>query len=115
MLLQYYSIWMDTHAFIDRYLDCGELEMHGKMRYGPDPNEAFVGSPYRSDGFGCYAPVIQNALEKLFREKRKRLSGKKHHGQFSETLCSKYVAKGTPDLVGPASIWFRSRTGWNGS
>lgn len=99
MLLQYYSIWMDTHAFIDRYLDCGELEMHGKMRYGPDPNEAFVGSPYRSDGFGCYAPVIQNALEKLFREKGSACQVKNTTGSSLEALCSRYVAKGTPVLV----------------
>lgn len=28
------------------------------------PGEAFIGSPYSPGGYGCYAPVIQTALEK---------------------------------------------------
>ena len=99
MLLQYYSIPADTNALIDRYLECGELELRGKMRYGPDPNEAFVGSPYRSDSFGCYAPVIQKALQRLFQEERHEFQVKNTTGVSLETLCCDYVSGGTPVLV----------------
>mgnify|MGYP000226004218 CR=1 FL=1 len=32
--------------------------------YGPDPHRYFCGSPYDDESFGCYAPVIREALEK---------------------------------------------------
>ena len=33
-------------------------------RYGPDPSEAYAGDPFsETGGWGCFAPVIENALQ----------------------------------------------------
>lgn len=42
------------------FIDLGE-----GRRMGPDPNRVFVGDP-KTTGFGCYAPVVVNTLNKYF-------------------------------------------------
>lgn len=65
MLLQYLGIEISVEEFIEDYLEKKEMvEKKGKL-YGPNPREYFCGSPYNPDSFGCYAPVICKALEKV--------------------------------------------------
>ena len=33
--------------------------------YGPDPNEVFVGSPFTTWGYGCFAPVIEELIQSV--------------------------------------------------
>ena len=68
MLLQYLGIDITVDEFIEKYLDRQEFEERDGELFGPDPREYFCGSPYDADSFGCYAPVIVNALEKIFSE-----------------------------------------------
>lgn len=62
MLLRYYGIYMSADEFIDNYLPMADYEFIGDYMYGPDPNEYFVGDPRCSYSFGCFAPVIEEAL-----------------------------------------------------
>lgn len=64
MALNYLGVGISPDDFIDGCLDTAGFETRGGVLYGPDPNEAFVGSPYDADSFGCYAPVIKKALKK---------------------------------------------------
>lgn len=63
-LLQYLDFNADKNYLSDNYMrkndnfyknDKGEL-------FGPDPSIYFVGDPKREDGYGCYAPVIVEAV-----------------------------------------------------
>ena len=63
MLLQNLGFDITPGEFIDEYLNCGETYIKWGCRYGPNPKEAYVGDPRDGDGgFGCFAPVIVNAL-----------------------------------------------------
>ena len=65
MLLNYLGIAISVDEFIRNYLDCRSFEMREGRLYGPDPRKHFCGSPYSEADFGCYAPVIMNALWKI--------------------------------------------------
>ena len=52
-----------TESFVSNYLDMGPTPIVGGI--GPDPNSVFAGNPRLSTGWGCYPPVIVNALEKF--------------------------------------------------
>ena len=67
MALNYLGINMTVDYFIDNYLDMGTLphsDENGTM-IGCNPWKAFPGSPYSEYGYGCFAPVIVNALNKF--------------------------------------------------
>ena len=68
MLLQYLGLDITVDEFITNYLEMKEFEEKEGQLYGADPNLYFCGSPYDKDSFGCYAPVICNALEKVIGE-----------------------------------------------
>lgn len=65
MLLHYLGYDISVDDFIKNNLKMRDFETRDGMLYGPDPWEYFVGSPYDPDSFGCYAPVICEALEKI--------------------------------------------------
>ncbi len=65
MLLHYLGYDISVDDFIKNYLRMRDFETRDGMLYGPDPWEYFVGSPYDPDSFGCYAPVICEALGKI--------------------------------------------------
>ncbi len=68
MLLRYLGADIDVETFVDRYLPQKEMALVDGRLYGPDPRQCFAGSPRDPDSFGCYAPVIVKALEKVCRE-----------------------------------------------
>lgn len=65
MLLKYYQYNIKVDQFVSKYLDHGDLYWEDGVLYGPHPNEAFIGDPYSSNGYGCYAPVIKKAFDKI--------------------------------------------------
>lgn len=65
MLLQYLGYSISVDEFIQNYLEKKEFELRESKLYGADPRRFFCGSPYDEDSFGCYAPVICKALEKI--------------------------------------------------
>ena len=70
MCLNYFKINISVNEFIDNYLDKAELFSEGDVKYGPDPNKQFVGSPYDSKSYGCYEGVIEKALNKIIVDKK---------------------------------------------
>ena len=107
MLLRFLGYEISVDEFIEKYLDCCEFEMRDGQLYGPDPKEYFCGSPYNEDDFGCYAPVICKALEKVFRVYASKLQGDSEaldiaYKAVDETgtpiheLLERYIDKGMP-------------------
>lgn len=95
MLLQYWEIDITVDEFIDGYLECGETRWENGELIGPSPNDKFVGDPRKSSGYGCYAPVIEKAYQKLLDEHRvQNLTG----GNLSE-IATQYLDQGVPVLI----------------
>ena len=82
--------------FVDKYLDKGSFYWKNGVYYGPDPSTKFVGDPRSSSGFGCYAPVITNALNKILTngDTAKNITGT----PFS-SLLTDYIDHGIPVAV----------------
>lgn len=66
MVLQYYGIDISCEGFVDSYLPMEDVYTTDTGWIGPDPNRAYAGDPYsQTNGFGCYAPVITAAMQKV--------------------------------------------------
>lgn len=59
--LNYLGYAVDKEVMADKYLEKGEA---GQVT----AYEAFIGNPTRSDGYGCFAPVIEKAANKYLSE-----------------------------------------------
>lgn len=93
MLLQYLGYSITVDEFIEKYLELGKLEEQDGELYGPNPNECFCGSPYDEESFGCYAPVIKNALEKAVGDSYQVID---ETGTPIEKLLKMYIDQGMP-------------------
>lgn len=66
MLLQYAGVDISATDFVDNYLECEPVKIKWGCRYGPNPKLFYAGDPYsEKSGYGCYAPVIVSALNKI--------------------------------------------------
>ncbi|MGN1315049.1 MAG: C39 family peptidase [Lachnospiraceae bacterium] len=93
MLLQFLGYDISVEEFIAKYLKKGDfISREGKI-YGPDPNQVFCGSPYDKDSFGCYAPVIVNALKDAIGESYEVMN---ETGTAMEELIAKYINQDMP-------------------
>lgn len=93
MLLRYLGYDLSVDEFIVKYLECREMETCDGRVFGPDPNEYFCGSPYDKDSFGCYAPVVQKALEKAAGDRYEFMD---ETNTPVEQLLTKYIDNGMP-------------------
>ncbi|HAX52906.1 C39 family peptidase [Muricomes intestini] len=93
MLLRYLGYDLSVDEFIVKYLECREMETRDGRVFGPDPNEYFCGSPYDKDSFGCYAPVVQKALEKAAGDRYEFMD---ETNTPVEQLLTKYIDNGMP-------------------
>ncbi len=66
MLLHYLGLPLTVDEFIGRYLHMEPMLRRDGKLYGPNPYECFAGSPYDADAFGCYPPVVIDALNRVF-------------------------------------------------
>ena len=64
---------------------------------GPDPNCAFVGTPYSSNSYGAYAPIMVKCMNKYLSDKSYKVV--ETSGKSLEYLSGKYVAQGQPIMV----------------
>ncbi len=97
MLLNYWGIKMDPEDFVDNYLRSEPTFIKWGCRYGPNPKYAYAGDPRSEDsGFGCFAPVIEEALRKCVGEE---YAVKNTTGLTLNTLKNEYVARGIPVAV----------------
>lgn len=95
MALRFLGIDLSVDTFIDRYLDRGNAPIPGGT--GPDPSLLYGGDPRSDDGWGCYAPVIAEALGRILDPTEVSL----HCSETMtlEELCRTYLDRGCPVIV----------------
>lgn len=94
MVLQYWGMDI-TAAELAQMLPCDSLYEEAEGLYGPDPNEYFVGSPFDSNSYGCYAPVIEQVVSLAAPD----FSSYVLYDYSLEELYEEYVCQGTPVLL----------------
>lgn len=93
MLLNYLGYPLSVDQFISDYLPMQPFVTRGGILYGPDPRTAFCGSPYDPDSFGCYAPVIKQALTAIVSDRFEVID---ETGTSMETLLHQYIDRNMP-------------------
>ena len=99
MALNYVGIDITVDQFINNYLDIGTLpylDQNGN-KIGSNPEKAFPGNPYTQEGYGCYAPVIVNAVNKFIDNNEYEIQAI-YNKSISE-LCADYIDKGIPVIL----------------
>lgn len=112
MAMQYYGISITPETFIDRYLDKGVIPYRDEtgVLFGDDPRKVFLGNPYsEKGGWGCYAPVIVNAVKKCI--DREKYTVRAVYGVSLDELCRTYIDNDIPVLVWATQNMAASRTG----
>ena len=99
MLLRFLGIDITVDEFIEKYLEKKSFEERDGQVYGPDPHRYFCGSPYDDESFGCYAPVIREALEKIIGAE---YTVTDETGMTTDELVEKYVNMVIGDDQGPS-------------
>lgn len=96
-LLRHWGVNISLAEFADDYLEKdGEFRLERGLLYGPDPYRAFVGSPRDDSSFGCMAPPICEAMQRVAGN---LLSVTELRGMEPDALCRRFVAEGKPVLV----------------
>ncbi len=96
MLVQYLGNDIAPEVFIRSYLDMKPMHLVNQELYGPHPNDAFVGDPFTREGYGCYAPVMVNALKKALSDQYEVIN---ETGTSLDDLCHRYLDCGIPVLL----------------
>lgn len=118
MVLQFYGYDISVDTFVDHYVDLDPIgtSSDGTILAG-DPRNVFVGNPRTSDSYGCFAPVIVSAMNRVTNglQVAQDLTGTE-----LEDLAQTYIANGMPVLVWvsinmastyPSDTWFIQETG----
>lgn len=95
MALSNAKMIIDPNFFVSNYLDMGSTPVIGG--FGPDPDDVFVGKPYRKDGWGCNVPVIKKALDKFVG--RYNATATPLNNVSLEDLCTTYIRNGKPVVI----------------
>ena len=99
MVVQYYGLDLEVYHLIDQYLPRSDFWYEDGQLTNVSPSQAFIGDPYATTGLGCYAPVIQKALNSYFEAENPSLSAVLTTGTSLEELCSEYISKDIPVLI----------------
>lgn len=105
MALNYAGMAITPEEFFDHCLT---------MTYYPfDPDLSYCGNPRDDSGFGCYAPVIAEAMNRALSD-RDDCQAYAVYGKTVDELCEQYINKNVPvviwasenmDVVRPSSSW----------
>lgn len=96
MVLNYLGVLVTVDEFIEKYIECVPFEQRFGQRFGANPYQCFAGSPYDSDAFGCYAPVIVKAMNKAFEAAGSKYYAVDETDTPVEELVDCYVNHGLP-------------------
>lgn len=99
MMLNFYGYSIAETKFADNYLIQKNLTASNGILYGPDPNSAFIGSPYYSNGFGVYSPAMAKFMNNYFADNGSKHTAKLLEGKSLDMLCAQYVSNGQPVMV----------------
>ncbi len=94
MALHYLNVKITVDQFIQKYLQKSPIQFKNNKMYAGDPRKVFVGSPYDKNSYGCYAPVIINALKRLLNKNSYIV--KDLTGVSMKDLEKKYIDKKIP-------------------
>ena len=95
MVLKYYKEDITAVDFAKYCLPKSEDFYHKNgILYGPDPNIYFVGNPFSKNGYGCFSPVIVEAVNSNSR----LCKAKRVYGNLEE-LCNKYINTDKPLII----------------
>lgn len=93
MALNYAGFELTVDDFIDKYLRIGTFyEKYGQY-YGNSPYYYFIGDPRTAGGFGCFAPVIHDALTAVA-GRVKDLTG-----MTLPVIVDEYIKEGIPVII----------------
>ncbi|MEE8705299.1 MAG: C39 family peptidase [Oscillospiraceae bacterium] len=97
MVLQYYGVPISEDEWVSRIpcTDLSSIDSWPELA-GPSPDECFVGNPYLLDGFGCFPPVIVDAMNQVLPEGHRAMVTT---GTPLQELAETYVSVGKPVLV----------------
>ncbi len=93
MVLQYLGLDILAHDFINA-LPIADVPENGT---GASPWEYFIGNPYSTAGYGCYAPVISQTANLFLEQIDYRAED--IYGNSLESLCDEYIKNGMPVLI----------------
>ena len=97
MALNYYDDPISVADFIDNYLPTDfTFYRKGLILYGPDPNEVFVGNPRSENSYGCFSPVIKQALDKHLTDNLQVIDTT---GYSLNSLCDEYIDNKIPVIL----------------
>lgn len=110
MALNYAGCDIDVDSFINAYLPQGSEPYYDEdgLLYGDSPYETFIGSPYSDTSYGCYAPVIQGAMEQALSDRDASFDDDPYGAQASVAdltgatlpeLCENYIDRDIPVIV----------------
>ena len=95
MALKYQGYQVTVDEFIDDYLRIGTYYEENGQYYGNSPYNSFIGDPRSENGFGCFAPVIYDALSQITGPGQvKDLTGIP-----LKQIEEDYIAKGVPAII----------------
>ena len=96
MVLRYYGYNLSPKTFIERCLLCADAPAETEAGWqSADPDEYFLGDPSSPSGWGCFPPVIENAVEAFAPG---QLTSQSLSGVSPEQLCRDYIDNGIPVL-----------------
>lgn len=95
MALQYAGVDVSVDDFIDNYLRIGTYYEEDGQYFGNSPYYYFIGDPRTGSGFGCFAPVIHDALSEAAGTDRVR----DLTGMTLEGIAEGYIAEGIPVII----------------
>lgn len=94
MILNFYGYNITSSNFAKNYL----ITKNYSNGSGPDPNSAFVGSPFEtSNSFGIYAPAMTKSINKYLANGSKK--AKNITGKSLTYIIDNYVSKGIPVMT----------------
>ena len=96
MVLQYYGEDIDAETFASGWLTCdSNFYYENDIYYGPNPYEVFAGNPFSRNSYGCFAPVIENAVN----ENSLLCKAEVLKGESLKNLCDTYLSQNVPVLI----------------
>ena len=104
MLLNFLGFGVTPEYFIDNCLPrASEPYRDGDVWYGADPDRFYLGDPYTTGGWGCFAECVADGINKYLdaheNENTAHLRAYPIHGEDLFTLLDKHVKEGRPVIV----------------
>ena len=96
MLLQFYGMDITPEQFASEWLDYDDTYYYSDGNLvRSHPNNCFIGNPFTTNSYGCYAPVIAKAIN----DNQTLFTATIVDAMNVASLCEQYICQGTPVLI----------------